>query len=558
MRYRLSYILIFAFIFGVYSTSYSLNFYDDPASTLTVVKTSVEMSDNIANPPVNNFLTKIEIQFNDAPDPSLLQSNIKLYKINESGVAVDFPINLRIDEVDPNLVILNTKPVSEFPKGCEFKLVVGSGLKTEKGKAFGKEVTGYFATNISIDLLGTGTPKAKRTKTVVISDIHLGIDSKFAENNENLDNLVEFLGKVRISTDIKELVIAGDLLDQWFIPMDYKTPLDGSALIDAIAANNKPFVNAINALIKDGIVKVTYTPGNHDLTATEADLERVFPGINQVRGSVQGLGEYVTGEENQIVIEHGHKYNFFCAPDPLSNKNITKDYPSVMPVGYFFTRIATSSIVQGKPKSENSFPELKIDKNDPEQLLLYYYYLTWKGILTTLPVKEKFSDKAIITNIDGLNDTYAMKDVIPQVNPSTGKLEVNLYNGSFNQWDKRQEINGVKVKIPAADAILGANDDRLTDLQSKVQYFDVDASKRIVIFGHTHKVQIIPFENLKGQKTIYANSGTWIDHSLKYPNSTFAVVAEPEAGSPVTIVNVFQYSGNGSYVEWEKPQAITK
>jgi len=155
-----------------------------------------------------------------------------------------------------------------------------------------------------------------------------------------------------------------------------------------------------------------------------------------------------------------------------------------------------------------------------------------------------------------MNNTYAMSDVIPQFDATTNKFSVNLYNGLVTTWDKRQEINGVKVKNSAAEAILGANDDDLTDLQSKIQYFDTDLSKRIVIFGHTHKAKVVPFENPKGEKTIYANSGTWIDHSLNYPNSTFVVVTEGGTDSPLTFVNLYQYTGNGTVTQWGTAQAI--
>ncbi|GAB1444024.1 hypothetical protein MASR2M39_28690 [Ignavibacteriales bacterium] len=47
----------------------------------------------------------------------------------------------------------------------------------------------------------------KRNKIVVISDIHLGMDSKFAEINKNFPNLVDLVTKVGNSPDVKELVI---------------------------------------------------------------------------------------------------------------------------------------------------------------------------------------------------------------------------------------------------------------------------------------------------------------------------------------------------------------
>ncbi|GAB1348141.1 hypothetical protein MASR1M107_03520 [Ignavibacteriales bacterium] len=555
MKQQIKSLFILVLLSGMITTTFSLNPPDEPNRVLTLVKTNVEVSENITTPPVNNSVEVVQITFSEAIDIATLPGSVKLYTIGAKGVTTELPCYLRIDSHNPALLIINTKPVQKFADGVEYKVEISGNLKSKSGAAFNGQPL-YFATNVSSGFLGNSNAEVKRNKIVVISDIHLGMDSKFAEINKNFNNLVDLVTKVGNSPDVKELVIGGDLMDQWFVPMNYKTPVDEAAFVDAIAKNNKPFVDAIVSIIKAGKIKVTYAPGNHDLTVTEADIKRVFPGINQARGTIQGLGEYVTGDKNSIVIEHGHKYNFFCAPDPVSIKTSTGKSTSIMPPGYFFTRIATSSIVQGKPKTENKFPLHEVDKNDQEQLLLNYYYMTWKGILETLPVKEKFSEKVIITNIDGMNNTYAMSDVIPQFDATTNKFSVNLYNGLVTTWDKRQEINGVKVKNSAAEAILGANDDDLTDLQSKIQYFDTDLSKRIVIFGHTHKAKVVPFENPKGEKTIYANSGTWIDHSLNYPNSTFVVVTEGGTDSPLTFVNLYQYTGNGTVTQWGTAQAI--
>lgn len=556
MKNSFKYLTAFIAISAMLTTIFANNLPGEPVNALTIVKSNVELSENIANPPVNNSVEVVQLTFSEALDKATVQGSVKLFRIDAKGTASEVPCYLRTDYYNPAILSINTKPVQKFADGVEYKIEVNGNLKSKSGATMGGGSSLYFATNVEPAFSGS-KKEVKRNKIVVISDIHLGMDSKFAEINKNFPNLVDLVTKVGNSPDVKELVIGGDLMDQWFIPMNYKTPADEAAFVDAIAANNKPFVDAIVAIIKEGKIKVTYAPGNHDLTVKDSDIARVFPGINQARGSVQGLGEYVTGDKNSIVIEHGHKYNFFCAPDQISIRKTTKNTTSIMPPGYFFTRIATSSIVEGKPKTENSFPLYNVDKNDPEQLLLNYYYMTWKGILETLPVKEKFAEKVIVTNIDGMNDTYAMSDVIPQFNAKTGKFSVNVYDGLVTSWEKRQEMNGVKVKNSAAEAILGANDDDLTDFQAKLQYFDADPSKRIVIFGHTHKAKVVPFENLKGQKTIYANSGTWIDHSLNYPNSTFVVVTEGGNDSPLTFVNLYQYTGNGSVTQWGTAQAIT-
>ncbi|NLB83544.1 MAG: metallophosphoesterase, partial [Synergistaceae bacterium] len=167
-----------------------------------------------------------------------------------------------------------------------------------------------------------GVPEAgeERSVILVISDLHLGADDSYSENVTNRPRLVKFLGKVREAADVKELVIAGDMIDEWFIPAG-KDTYEGKSqkeFVQRVADNNKEVFDAFSAIIGDGKIKVTYVPGNHDLLVSDESVEAVLPGIHQAR-DVRGLGTYTPEEHPEIAIEHGHRYNFFCAPDPISN-----------------------------------------------------------------------------------------------------------------------------------------------------------------------------------------------------------------------------------------------
>ena len=72
-----------------------------------------------------------------------------------------------------------------------------------------------------------------RNKIVVISDLHLGNDLSYSENVKHLKRLEEFLTEVRSSTTIKELVLNGDILDEWYIPTRVN-PYDGGSQADFI------------------------------------------------------------------------------------------------------------------------------------------------------------------------------------------------------------------------------------------------------------------------------------------------------------------------------------
>jgi len=526
-------------------------------ATVMTVESNISMSDDSGNPPVNDSVQTVTFTFSEPLDPNTLSGAVTLYQMDAGGIAVNQKCVAKINPDNSKLLDINTENVEKFAEGKEYKIVLSNALKSTTGLALGKDFTGYFATNYVLNFAGNTPLNNTRSQIVVISDIHLGVSDAFAETQKNREALVNLLTQIKNSPNVAELVIAGDLLDGWFVPMDYVLPDSQSTFFDSVAANNESIIDAINAIITAGLIKVTYVPGNHDLLLTDADLEKILPGINQARGDVQGLGTYITGKNLEIVIEHGHKYNFFCAPDQISNRDITKNDSSVLPPGYFFTRIATSSVVEGHPSTTNTFPGVTADKKNASQFNYYLYYETWKGILTTLPVTESFSDKAIKTNIDGYKEPVSINDLLPQQNSKDGLIDVTLYKGVQDTWDKRQTLNGVKVKIPVDIAITQASTYSFTDEQAKAQFFDIDASKRIVVFGHTHGACVLPETNLKEQKTIYANAGTWIDDAQGYPTMTFVVITPPQSGSAIEIVNLYKYSLDNTFTQWGKGQAIT-
>ena len=392
---------------------------------------------------------------------------------------------------------------------------------------------------------------SERKLIIFISDIHLGADDSYSEINKNREPLVKFLEQIRKAPNIKELVIGGDLIDLWFVPSSTET-FKGKTQNDfvrVVAKNNKHVITAFNNIIRDGKIKVTYIPGNHDLTVTAEDIESILPGIDQQR-DVQGLGSYSPEGHPEIIMEHGHRYNFFCAPDPISNRNIAPG--SILPPGYFFTRIATTSVVEGFPDAAGKIPEVTANSFGEDQTLAYIYWKAWYELMTAFPVNGGFDEKIIKTNIDGFTENYSISDLMPSQISAGGYINMKMYKGSLATWDERQELNRVSVKIPIKEALIEAGSGAETDAQAAVQYFkNPNSDKRIVVFGHTHEPRIIPSENLKGQKTIYANSGTWIDHNPKLPTMTFVVIT-PQGNSSVPLyLSLFYYSPDGTITKMD-------
>jgi|LGOV01.1.fsa_nt_gb UDP-2,3-diacylglucosamine pyrophosphatase LpxH len=522
-----------------------------------IIESNILMSEELNNPPVNDSIQTITLKFSDELDIKTIDDTIKLYRIDREGNSIELPCVVKIDLYDPCAIRINNTTITRFKQGQEYKISVSKDLKSKIGNTIDDNYCRYFATNYDFNFTNIEELENHRFQILIISDLHLGVDDTFTETKNNRHHLVSFLKQVKKSPNIKELVIGGDLLDEWFLPMDYEMPDSQAEFFDMVANNNKNVINGFNEIIKEGSIKVTYVPGNHDILLKSSDVDRIFPGINQARDQLQGLGSYITGEDSEIVIEHGHKYNIFCAPDPISNREITQNGRSILPPGYFFTRIATTSVIEGHPKTDNVFPEIEPNKKNDSQYNYFLYYQGWKGILSTLPVKEGLAEKVLKTNIDGFTEDYAINECVPYFDKKNGKIDTVLYKGIQDTWDERQTINQVKVKIPVTQAIIGAASPKLTDDQAKVQFFDIDPEKKIVVFGHTHVAHIKAMTDGKGGKRIYANSGTWIDNAQGYPVRTFVVITPNQDDSGIELVNLYQYSKDEAPTQWCEAQAIT-
>ncbi len=520
------------------------------------VVTDIPFSDKIEDPSVIDPTGRINILGNEIFDMSTISDGIKLYRVKSDGEEVEEDIIININE-NISGVYINKSNNTNFTEGEVYKLSINKKLKSFLGVSLKTELNSYFAIDYSFNLDSKGIPDLnnERNLTICISDIHLGINENIALINQNRDALVDFLNHVRNSPNIKELIIAGDLIDEWTLPMEFDT-FNGKTQLDfvkATALTNKPVIDAINNIIEDGKVKMTYIPGNHDLLLNSSDIQSILPGIVETRDA-RGLGAYTPADLPQVIIEHGHRYNFYCAPDP-SNQSITQT-DSLLPPGYFFSRIATSSVIQGRPKRDSPLPIVKNNEMGEDQYGYFIYWSVWKIIIDSLPIKQSLDEKAIIMGIDGFTDSCSINDVLPYQNPEDGNIDVNLYKGCIEGWDERQNENLVPVKIPVDEAVAKGNLPSFLDYESGVQYLNnQDSDKRIAIFGHSHEARVIKSVNENDEKTVYVNSGTWIDRNPL--TRTFVVITPPKSkNSAPTYVNLYQYSPSGDIRKVES-QALT-
>lgn len=384
----------------------------------------------------------------------------------------------------------------------------------------------------------------ERNMIVVMSDMHLGADLSYAECNNNLGALEKLIKQIKASPNVKEFVIAGDLIDEWYVPATVNTYDGGgqSGFVSRLAAANSGVIAALNSIIQEGLILVTYVPGNHDLAINSASIESILPGINQARDAVLGLGTYSPVGLPKIAIEHGHRYNFFCAPDPYSNQSIAPG--TIMPPGYFFTRIAALSVKQGHPTPGDTTPIVTPNTSGGNsQDYLYRYWKMWYWTLNYFTITNRFDENLIVTNMNGFTGTFKVKDLIPFQSSQGGFISVNLYDGIQDNWDARQTYCNIPVNITTSIAIDSVNSNTWTDYQADLQYFNnQNSNKRLVVFGHTHVPKITASQNYLNEKCVYANSGTWIDTNPHLTTMHFVVITPQGVGaSSETLVKLYNF-----------------
>ncbi len=377
---------------------------------------------------------------------------------------------------------------------------------------------------------------ATRNKIVVISDLHLGIEDIYTETLQNRPLLINFLKRLQKTSDVRELVIAGDFLDTWYLPVYYPAYADENQFYRDVIANNQSLIDEFNNVIDSGI-KLVYVPGNHDMTLEAEVLQEAMPKIIQAR-DVKGLGAYYTGDRDEIVIEHGHRYDAFSAPDTFTNAELCGNDDTILPAGYIYARYGATWALEKKPKVAKNLPVV----TDPgenaslDQKEAYAYYNILKGFSELMTPYEALDEKIFFLRTAGFNDAYSYLDFYPIEQDGIISAPV-LFKNIQRTWNNRQEANGVKVFSTFPEAALGALDHTYFYEQAKNQYFnnteeeDVD----VVVFGHTH----VPDYKVENNGKIYLNSGTWVDDNTQFSATrTFAVITTGETDT----TGIYQYT----------------
>lgn len=348
-------------------------------------------------------------------------------------------------------------------------------------------------------------------KRIYIADIHMnaGLGWKKSHNGhpyewlgpEEANRFAKFLEYLNDPKAVREVVIIGDLMDDWVYPVDEEPPCLQEILDAPI---NKRIVQALRELSENEKINVVYLPGNHDMGVTEefvnANFEKMTFGGSTFHDSL-----YRT---SRLRAEHGSAHAMFNAPPARYGAGIR------LPLGYFISRVvATKARNTGTAKRHYwSYADDLLEMVGPQKLAacVFEAVLEEAGLDETTEIfmpkrnsnapsatakknrKKKSKAKSATTGQDKERNDK-------QVCVTAGEVK-ERYATLYDLWEEQNGKGSGFRALMAEIGLLG----RVADSLCK------QSDTNIVVFGHSHDCKLDKDEWFVEDR-IYANCGTWCD-----------------------------------------------
>ncbi len=331
----------------------------------------------------------------------------------------------------------------------------------------------------------TTGPDAKKGRTVVVSDVHIGNGARTCWYQSTLHGpylaaLLDYVIAHASGDDpVTKLVILGDLFDFWTYAPEVQPPT-----IEEIIKANKSILGKGGKLAQAVAAvngNAVYLHGNHDIGVTQADLDKLPLGDHRLT-----LLDDLVVDDSGLVLTHGHLFTMFNAPD--------ERYPNDVPVGHFVTRAighylettlapgqtAADLSNQGSPYGfdlASFIPALWDDLSSPSVTSSLLDYIAARcGLSETAPIAMADGSTMTIADAkkkyDGLWDAWVTRYGGGEVGETVaGKAAQADYEGSYLAWFSQKAA------------------------------FDNSASGAVT--GHTH----LPKEGIDNSTCLYVNCG---------------------------------------------------
>ncbi len=429
-------------------------------------------------------------------------------------------------------LILALRPGHSLKQGWKYMISFTDKLKYADGTPVNLKEDIECRTTIGNSIM---TPaEGNRNSIAIISDVHMGDPRAYSNNycwfGKNREALESFLTWIHDSSRVKELVILGDLFDEWLVPYTI-SPFDTAVNISSThdffmavagAATNKNIFDLLNEIANHDSIDLVYVPGNHDMLGTEEILHAIIPNARWM-GGPDGLGKYSPFPE--MVFEHGHRYDFFNCPQPKVNPG------HKLPPGYFVSRLYAKGMMNA---SATDIPDKSATGSFEFRAawdVAFLYTIAHFG----MPMPDINAQNIIMSGIDGYSS------------PMSFNGAEEMYAASIEDyWPSTQAQNQVPVPTPCCfHAIWNGHSDLFSAAEE--QYMlqpPAPDHYEVIAFGHTHEPMLKYYAGNGGRSSIYANSGSWIDADQSdYKVRTFVLVTPQSwTGSEIDVVGLYQYN----------------
>lgn len=309
---------------------------------------------------------------------------------------------------------------------------------------------------------------------IFISDVHMSTHDLGAYkhnfhwlSDRQIGNLTSFLDALVIGKP-DELVIVGDLLDNWVCPIDM-TPPSMSQILKA--AHNQPVIQALNKLMEVG-VKVIFIGGNHDQLVTGANLHEVMPKLTVADGWLNNS----VYRDARIHAEHGSSQAMFNAPDP------EHDPRTRLPLGYFITRAVTTRAARTGKTSRD-----------------------WACYLDDALEMASSSQRVAASVFEAVLEEAGVPETASIAMPGDTSVTVrevkDRYADLYDRWCATHKGFGAGIRAVLAE--FNYLDDMADQICKR-------GGTNIVVLGHSHKPELDK-DTWFVDDRIYANAGAWCE-----------------------------------------------
>jgi UDP-2,3-diacylglucosamine pyrophosphatase LpxH len=373
-----------------------------------------------------------------------------------------------------------------------------------------------------------------KSKIVVISDVHIGIDARtnWYQSSVHEPYLAAILNWIIANAaQIREVVLLGDIVDFWTYPSDTQPP-DVDAIVAAQPALFGPsgLFGKVAAALPGA---VHYVVGNHDIGITAADVAKLTP-PNAPIAFEPGTVRLPLGN-SAVVLTHGSEYVLFNAQD-----NAARNPHAPLPLGHFITRSAATYFAKKGLQPGQTVADLP-NVGTP---LNAGFFAGFGGLVGSLSDSANWQNvSAAQIMLDYVIGTMELTpaDVSPFTLPGGAVATIAgvyaAYDSLFADWVERKGLLG---------AVAAVRNDLNEVLDDYGHEAAATSGASVVVMGHTHTAKNTPFSTDFGQ-SVYVNSGFECASLPDLPQKppTFAVV---DVGDTSITTSIFGATKSGNQI----------